>query len=49
MTGLALAINRGFGIGINIFKSQKSAILSLIPIACFATLVTLAFIVFFIG
>jgi polyferredoxin len=49
LTGLGFAIDRGYTVGLRLFKSQKAAIGGLIPMACFATLVTLAFIVFFIG
>jgi hypothetical protein len=49
MIGLGYAIDRGYAIGLNLFKSEKAALTGLIPMAVFATLVTLAFMIFFIG
>ena len=49
MIGLGFAIDRGYGIGFKLFKSQKAALNGSIPMVCFAALVTLAFMVFFIG
>ncbi|MDT3740197.1 MAG: hypothetical protein RO257_11950 [Candidatus Kapabacteria bacterium] len=49
MVGLGYAIDRGYAIGLNLFKSEKAALNGLIPMAVFATLVTLAFMIFFIG
>lgn len=49
ITGLGFAIHRGFYIGLKKFRSKDAALRGLIPIACFSTLVTIAFIIFFIG
>lgn len=49
LIGLGFAISKGHLVAQNIFKTHKASIMGLIPIAAFATLVTLAFIIFFIG
>jgi len=49
LTGLGIAIHRGYGISLGLFKSPKTSILGLVPFAIFATMVSIAFIIFFVG
>lgn len=49
LTGLGVSIHRGYGVSIGLFKTPKTSILGLVPFAVFATMVSIAFIIFFIG
>ncbi|MBI5538630.1 MAG: 4Fe-4S binding protein [Bacteroidia bacterium] len=49
LIGLGYAINSGYFIGQNLFKSAKAAFRGLIPVAIFSTIIALAFILFFLS
>lgn len=49
LIGLGYAIHNSFFIGQRLFKSAKAAFRGVIPVAVFSLIITLAFILFFIG
>jgi hypothetical protein len=49
LTGLGFSIIRGYSVSLDLYKTNDAALRGLIPIAAYATLVTLAFIIFFVG
>ncbi|MBM2814777.1 MAG: hypothetical protein HW421_1539 [Ignavibacteria bacterium] len=49
VVGLGYAISRGYFVSFRLYKTDKAALMGLIPMAGFALLVTMAFLIFFIG